>query len=418
MVVWEAVQANGVRDIMIQDLLAGAEAVNITQSPDTDEQRPDVHWPFVVYEAKASGNPDDPWQIRIYDLKNDTTFGADSSSFDQLYPTVWGRWCAWQDMRDTGWGEIYMADLLSGEVHRITDSIDGQYHPDLGSGWLVWQDNREGQNDIFGCPVFDRKVRRLTATEENETRPSINGRFITYEEDSMGADAQNIRTLVLGTGAWMQLTGSSTQISAPHLAAGKLVCESGSSVNVIPVPKTQAVFSGANCVVVTQAMADVYIDAFTLLEDYNAKAGAASVSRFTSMAPAPVMETARWTEGAASGDNFSLEAGTFLWTDFGAANLLELGMEGNPVPALTEGLNVLSGSYFPDGMTAWKLIKSLGLENVNAVRGLNAAAGRWSAAYINAGGDLAGEDFAIPASSVLLVDMARVVNDWNPWEEQ
>ncbi|ACL03174.1 hypothetical protein Dalk_1474 [Desulfatibacillum aliphaticivorans] len=418
MVVWEAVQADGVRDIMIKDLLAGTGAVNITQSGDTDEQRPDVHWPFVVYEAKASDNPDDPWQVRIYDLENNVTVGPDSSSFDQLYPTVWGRWCAWQDMRDTGWGEIYMTDILTGEVYRITDSIDGQYRPDLGAGWLVWQDNREGQNDIFGCAVSDRKVRRLTATDENETLPSINGRFITYEEDSMGADTQNIRTLVLGTGAWMQLTGASTQMESPRLAAGKLVCQSGSSVSIVPIPKTQAVFSGANCVVVTQAMADAYSDAYTLLEEYNAKAGAASVSRFTSLAPAPVMETATWADGAAQGENFSLEAGTFVWTDFGAANLLELGMEGNPIPALAEGLNVLSGSYFPDDLTAWTLIKSLGVENVNAVRGLNAAAGRWSVAYIDGNGELAGEDFVIPASSVLLVDMAQAVNDWNPWEEQ
>ena len=56
-------------------------------------------------------------------------------------------------------------------------------------------------------------------------------------------------------------------------------------------------------------------DAFSLLELWNREAGVSEIRRYTSLLPAPVAETATWS-GSATGTNFGLEAGEFLWVEF------------------------------------------------------------------------------------------------------
>jgi len=56
----------------------------------------------------------------------------------------------WQDFRDVGFGEIYFRDLETGEQRRLTNNGFGQYSPDIDGNWVVWQDNRNTQVEIYG----------------------------------------------------------------------------------------------------------------------------------------------------------------------------------------------------------------------------------------------------------------------------
>ncbi|WP_372846717.1 hypothetical protein, partial [Pontiella sp.] len=147
-------------------------------------------------------------------------------------------------------------------------------------------------------------------------------------------------------------------------------------------------------------------------ERWNSAVGVTEISRFTSMVPNLVQETASWS-GGATGDNFPLVEGDFLWVRFGDAYVADMGASSLESIDLQAGVNVVSLTDFPQPCTAHRLMRGLGLGNVRALRMLDPASGRWFAAEVRQG-ELLGYDFAIPASAVLLVDMRQAVNDWRP----
>ena len=124
-------------------------------------------------------------------------------------------------------------------------------------------------------------------------------------------------------------------------------------------------------------------------------------------------QSARWVNGQASGDNFTLVSGSFLWVRFNDRDVLDLGLNDTGAINLAAGVNVLSYTAFPSRFSAFKLIRQLGLNNARAVRMLEAESGRWVVAEVQ-DGNLAGEDFSIPNVAVLLIDMTSAVNQYKP----
>jgi hypothetical protein len=134
------------------------------------------------------------------------------------------------------------------------------------------------------------------------------------------------------------------------------------------------------------------------------------------LVPAPIAEAATWT-GAATGTNFALQAGTFLWVEFDDTRILDLGHASCDPVDLPLGVSALGLTCFPDGFTAYQAISDLGAANVNALRVLDSKTGRWSVASVLPTGEALGEDFDIPRVGVLLLDMAAPVNQWQPGGE-
>jgi len=66
----------------------------------------------------------------------------------------------WEDERDVGQGEIYFKNLETGAFRRITTNIFGQYHPAISGNWIVWQDNRNGEVDIYGYDFLRNRKSR------------------------------------------------------------------------------------------------------------------------------------------------------------------------------------------------------------------------------------------------------------------
>ena len=79
------------------------------------------------------------------------------------------------------------------------------------------------------------------------------------------------------------------------------------------------------------------------------------------------------------------------------------------------GVNAFSYFCFPDHYTGYGMLRELGLANINSIRVLDAATGRWSLASVKDGG-IIGSDFEVSRIAVILMDMKTPVAGWKPGE--
>ena len=417
-VVWQGRQASGATDIYYADLtLANPVPVQLMASANRHEVNPVVDWPWIVYQYKPVADASAPWQLEARNLQTNAIVRVDAAAGDQLDPSIHAGRVAWQDWRDVGPGEIYFADLETGEHKRITTQPAGQYHPSIWGHTIVWQDNRNTQVDIYKYDLRKGVEERLTSSTFNEVNPVIQANWVTYLEDSLGPETSNLRLLDLDSGESVALTLTGGQHSPGALGNGYAVW-SGAAAGAEPVtasflPSLQPVMRNANTVAVTPDMVSRYTNAYALLSAWHTTANVLSISRFQTLASPPVMQTATWSGSAASGVNFALTAGDFLWIKFDQRRLLDLGQTTAAPVNLASGKNVLSYAAFPVGYTAYDFIDAAGSANVTAVRMLDAVNGAWRTVEIK-NGTKAGPNFLIPRVAALLLDMKNPVNAWKP----
>ena len=418
-VVWEDRQADGTWDIWAKKLGVANAALAVTDSPEADDRKPTVFWPWVVYQTKPVSNPSAPWQLKAYNMITATSETVDLTAHDQMDPWVHKQRVVWQDFRDVGPGEIYFKNLKTGDVRRITHSGAGQYFPVISEQWIVWADNRDTQFDLYGYNLLRGAEVKLTDTLEDETQPSINGKWVVYSEDSSGESLLNLRMLSLSNFAVIQLTNMGSEKERPSVASGKLTwTDSNSGIKQImigTVSDLQPVFNNQNTVAVTDSMASELQDANTLLQLWNQEAGVTAITQYTSLLPTVFSETVIWSGGQPTGSNFALEAGSFLWVRFAQVNILDLGYGPcNPVDLAT-GTNVFTYTCFPDQYTAYKVIQEIGKDAVQAMRMLDSDTGNWRVVSV-VNDQVVGQNFNIPRIAVVMMDMKSAQDSWKPGE--
>lgn len=415
--VWQSRQTNGGWDIRYANLSTAGTPLPVTDTPNRDEINPAIDWPWVVYQSRPTDVANAPWQLEARNLQTGAVVKPLLSTQDMLTPAVADGRVVWQDFRDVGFGEIYYANLETGETRRITNNPGGQYLPDIGGHWVVWQDNRHGQNEIYGFDLLRGAEVRLTNSPENEAHPVLNGNWVLFEDDSAAVNTANFRILDLVTRKSAPLTRTMEQKAAGTLSSGLLFYqgdESGLAVlRTASLPALQPVFINNNAVPVTAAMASRYGNAFALLAAWQAQAGVVAVSKYSSLVPVPVKQTATWTGTAAAGENFTLAQGDFLWLQFPAFGVLDLGPASGRTVNLSAGTNVLGYDSFPNGTTLHGLVRSLGLGHVISVRMLDANTGSWQTVTVQ-GGAILGADHAVPEVAVVLLDLKDPLLNWKP----
>ena len=416
-VVWQAQQTNGSWAVLIDDLQGTNGPQPVANAPGIDQTYPSIDWPWVVYQSRPTGNSSAPWQVSAVNLAGAATpIAVSRTTQNELNPDVQGARVVWQDLRNAGAGEIYLYDLNATNLVRLTTNSFGKYHPAIRGHWVVWQDSRNGETDIYGYDLFRQSEVRLTSTPENETQPYLDGPWVVCMEDSLGAGTGNGRLIHLPSLAIVPVTRTATQKTFPALADGRAVwletVTNQSQVTATPVPSLLPVFQNENAVAVTPAMQAYAQNAYGLLADWSSN-GVQSITEYTALSPAVISQTAWLTNGTPGGSNFSLVPGTFLWIQFNHRQVLDLGVNTNSAINLASGVNVFSSTAFPDNYDAFTLLRQVGLTNVLAVRMLDAESGRWRVAEVHAG-NVAGDNFPIPNTAVLLVGMTNSVSQFTP----
>ena len=415
-VVWQARQPNGGWDVYLSDLAGAAGPVPITSTPGTDEINPAVDWPWVVWQARPFGSTTAPWQLYATNLVTGQNFPVSPSAADQVSPDVQAGRVVWQDWRDVGPGEIYLSGLETGVPQRLTTNTFGQYNPTIYGNWIVWQDNRNGQTDLYGFDLLRNREVRITSSPENEITPRLEGPWILTMEDSLGAGTGNGRLISLPSLVSVPVTRTPTLKAWPALADGRAVwletISNQASVVSVTLPALQAVFQNQNAIAVTPGMVAYAGNAYGLLALWG-PSGVQSVTAYTSLLPSVVSQTASLANGVPVGPNFSLVAGSFLWVKFNSQQVLDLGPNNSAPLDLAAGANVFGYTAFPDGYSAYQLLRQIGLNNAQSVRMLDAQSARWRVAEVQAG-SLLGDDFPIPGVAVLMLNVANPVNQFVP----
>jgi beta propeller repeat protein len=415
-VVWQGQEASGNWDIFMYDMETGNSLTQLTSTAATDEINPAIDWPWVVYQSRATGNTNAPWLLVATNLSSGQNFLISPSTQNELDPDVQAARVVWQDFRDQGPGEIYFCDLQSQQVRRITTNINEQFNPAIYGNWVVWADNRNVELDIYGFDLWRNAEIRITSTPYDESQPVLNGPWLLCMQDSLGAQTGNAELIHLPSLLAVFLTGTPILKTFPALADGAAVWQetisNQSQIVSAALPSLQPVFQNRNAVVVTLSMVSYAQDAYGLLSLW-ATNGVQSITEYTSLLPQVATQTASMANGVASGQDFSLVAGSFLWVQFNSTQVLDLGLNNTSPLNLAAGPNVFGFTPFPNGFSAFQLLRQLGLDNALAVRMLDAESGRWRVALVQ-GGSLAGDDFPIPSTAVLMVSMANPVNQFYP----
>ncbi len=415
-VVWQARQTNGNWDIFLNDLSGTNGPVAITSTPATDEVSPAIDWPWLVYQARPTGSTTAPWQLYALNLATEQTIHVSPSSADEIAPDVQAGRVVWQDWRDAGPGEVYFQNLENNIFQRITTNTFGQYSPTIYGNWIAWQDNRNGESDIYGFNLLYGHEVRITSGPEDDLQPRLEGPWLIYAEDSLGAGTGNAKLISLPSMISVPVTRTPTLKSSPALADGRAVWQetvsNQSSVVSAALPSLQAVFQNQNTVAVTPGMVANAQNAFGLLALWGSN-GVQSVTAYTELLPTVVAQTASISNGVPSGANLNLVAGSFLWIQFNGQQVLDLGVNNSTPLNFAAGANVFGFTGFPDAYTAYQLLLQIGLGNAQSVRMLDAQSGRWRVAQVKAGA-LAGDDFAIPNVAVLMLTVTNPVNQFVP----
>src|SRR5208337_676630 len=96
-------------------------------------------------------------------------------------------------------------------------------HPAIRDHWIVWQDSRNIETDIYGWDFLRNREIQITDTPENESQPHIDGPWVVCMEDSLGPQTGNGRLIHLPSLVTVPITRTATLKTYPALADGNAV---------------------------------------------------------------------------------------------------------------------------------------------------------------------------------------------------
>lgn len=119
-----------------------------------------------------------------------------NASGPQQYPEVSGTKVVWQDQRNGNW-DIYMKDTSGGNSIAITNDLSDQTRPSISGNIIVWQDMKNGNWDIYGYDISKGQEFIICNDQGNQERPVISGDWVAWQDDRAGnwdVYAYNINT--------------------------------------------------------------------------------------------------------------------------------------------------------------------------------------------------------------------------------
>ena len=151
----------------------------------------------------------------------------------------------------------------------MTTVSSGKFNPAIYDQWVVWQDNRNTEQDIYGFDLLRNREVQITATPEDETQPRLNGPWLVCLDNALTGLSANSKLIHLPSLLAAPVTGTPTLKSLPALADGQVVWQetisNQSRIASVTLPSLQPVFQNRNALVVTPAMAAYAQNAFGLL---------------------------------------------------------------------------------------------------------------------------------------------------------
>jgi beta propeller repeat protein len=200
LVVYTASRNNDL-DVYYVDLDDGVEHA-ITAQPGAQELA-DVAAPLIVYTDFTTSD------INLYSTLTGEAVNLTSATGGiAMNPAISSQIVVWEDQRDGNF-EIYAMNLATGEERRVTNSTAIDSTPAVRDSRIVWQVCEMGVCDIALYDWNTGLTQMLTQTaDRDERRPDLDGNYVTFDAYSMGERDVYAHDLTTGEERRLTLTGS------------------------------------------------------------------------------------------------------------------------------------------------------------------------------------------------------------------
>ena len=115
-------------------------------------------------------------------------------------PVIYENKIVWQDNRNGNW-DIYMKDLSSGVESRLTSNGTNQFQPAIYGDRVAWVDVRNGNRDIFIKDLVSGDTTAVVSNSSEQLRPRLYSDTLGWEEFTgplAGPSEVNIKNLTSG----------------------------------------------------------------------------------------------------------------------------------------------------------------------------------------------------------------------------
>lgn len=103
----------------------------------------------------------------------------------QMYPSASGSNAVWQDQRNGDW-DVYTMSLSGGQSRGLTSGAGDQIRPRIDGDIVVWQDNRNGNWDIYGYDLLAGQTLTIDVEPGNQERPYVSNGWVAWQGNSGG----------------------------------------------------------------------------------------------------------------------------------------------------------------------------------------------------------------------------------------
>ncbi|HEY6871730.1 MAG TPA: FlgD immunoglobulin-like domain containing protein [Geobacteraceae bacterium] len=452
-VVWQDMR-NGRWDIYLKDMAGGAAQLIPSASP--DRELPAINGNYIVWQDYRNGT----WDIYGYDLSSGTEFPISTEAGDQTRPVIAGNWVAWQDNR-SGNGDIYAYNLATRETVQVTFHERDQIHPAINGTTLVWEDYRNGAAEVYQYDLTSRTESRITFDTVDQILPAafgitlawtdlrngqkdiyaydpvwgavrltygqgdhsqtaISGSLVIFTDYEAGADDPNLSFRDLSSGVGGRLTSDPARQEEPAIATNAVVWQDSrdgkyqiysAPFATEPVPVEVDLKQGFNLVAVGDVLKSAYPTASALIAAKKTDLGIGRLLLFDQSRNA-------YLEATAGGEDFSLVKGSGLVIYAGKPGTIKLAESGESAfYTLLPGTNQIGILTVTYGYSAYDMMRSVGLDNIQSVRRFDTTAGAWQTVTVRttaAGNGLVGANFVIQPGDGLIITMKNRVDGWTP----
>jgi beta propeller repeat protein len=410
-IVWQDYR-NGNWDIFGYDLSTSAEFPICTEQG--DQTLPVVSGNWIAWQDNRGGNED----IYAYNFETKETVQITSHERDQIHPAISGTTVAWEDYRH-GLGEIYQYDLTSRTETRAAFGDQTKILPSVSGSTLVWSDRAGGQYDIY-LKDATRGALRLTYGTGDHSQPALLDDLLVYTDYETGTDDPNLSFRLLSSGEGERLVSDPARQEEPAVGDKVVIWQDTRDgkyqVYYAPfeteaLPVEAVLKPGFNLVAVGGWLAGQYPSASALI---TAKGDELGIERMALQEP--LHNT--YTEASAAGGDFTLAKGAGLVIYVNKPGTLKLAESGETSSyTLLPGTNQIGVLTVPFGYSAYDLMTSLGLDNVQSVRRFDNTTGAWQTVAVRTAGNgngLIGANFTIRSGDGLAITMKNRVDGWMP----
>jgi beta propeller repeat protein len=176
-IVWQD-DKGGNSNIFMHNAATGIPLV-VTNSPYSDEQ-PAIWEDTVVWQRLEGGY----WKIMSFDINSrDETQVSPSQYYSYERPAIWENRVVYVSYRGGENWDVFMSTIGSSIVEtRVTNNPSMQWMPKIYGDHIVWQDNRNGNWDIYMYTISSATETRLTSEAIDQVLPSIWGDNVVWQE--------------------------------------------------------------------------------------------------------------------------------------------------------------------------------------------------------------------------------------------